>query len=475
MYDARMRRAKIIATLGPACADEAVLDRLVEAGVDVFRLNFSHGDSTWQREVFARARRAAQRASKHIPILADLQGPKIRFGTFEGGAVLLEKGQRFTISSGAPFVGDARRGHCPYPSLAREVPKGSRILANDGLLSFIVESTDGDDEVHTTVEVGGPLSDRKGLNFPGAQLRAPSMTDKDRRDLQLALTLGADLVAVSFVRTASDLDPVFAALVEHGSRAWVIAKIEKPQAVEHFAEILARADGIMLARGDLGVELAPERVPILQKEFIAAANRVGKPVITATQMLESMTVSPRPTRAEVSDVAGAIDDGTDAVMLSGETASGRYPVEAVQMMARIVLESERCLGTPFESRLDPAAVGDTGAAIAAAVVTAGRGVQLDAIALFTMSGYTARLVSHARPRTPILALARYDDAARRLNLLWGVQPVVIEFQHHFDEIISKAGEVVARSVVRRSGTFALLAGLPIEERRVTNLMALLPY
>lgn len=469
-----MRRTKIVATLGPACADESTLQRLIAAGVDVFRLNFSHGDAAWQRAVFERVRALSAAAGKHIPILADLQGPKIRFGTFEDGAVLLEKGHRFVIATEGSTVGNAERGFCGYASLPDEVTPGTVILANDGLLAFSVVRVVGRD-VECVVEVGGPLSNRKGLNFPGLKLKTPAFTEKDREDLDLALALGADLVAVSFVRQASDLDPVLETVAARGRRAWVIAKIEKPQAVDNYAEILAKADGIMVARGDLGVELAAERVPILQKELIAAANRVGKPVITATQMLESMTVSPRPTRAEVSDVAGAIDDGTDAIMLSGETASGHYPVEAVQMMARIAVETERCLSTPFESRLDARSVGDTSAAVAFAVVRASEGAHLDAIALFTMSGYTARLVSHARPRTPILALARYEDAARRLNLLWGVTPVVIAYQRTFDDIVAKARAVVSESVTRSSGIFALLAGLPIEARSVTNLMALLPY
>jgi len=469
-----LRRAKIVATLGPACEDETLLAALIAAGVDVFRLNFSHGNPEWQRTVFERVRKAAADAGRLIPVLADLQGPKIRFGTFENHTVFLEKGQRFTIATKGSPVGNAHRGYTSYAALAEDAKPGTEILANDGLLAFRVTDVDRSD-VHTIVEVGGPLSDRKGLNFPGLRLSAPSITDKDRVDLAHAIELGADIIAVSFVRRAKDLDPVYEALRDGGSHAWVIAKIEKPEAVENFDEILTRADGIMIARGDLGVELLPERVPPLQTRMIAAANRVGKPCITATQMLESMTVSPRPTRAEVSDVAGAVRDGTDAVMLSAETASGKYPLEAVLMMARVIVESERHLGAPFESRLEARAVGCSGAAIAAAVVRASETVTLDAIALFTLSGYTARLVSHARPRTIILALTRYEDAARRLNLLWGVRALLTPHQHTFDEIVSTARAAVTDSVERASGTFALLAGLPIEERGTTNLMALLPY
>src|SRR6202047_2756279 len=415
------RHSKIVCTIGPASRSPRIIDRLLRAGMDVARLNFSHGTHANHAENIAVLRAAAMHLHKPLAILADLQGPKIRTGALAGGVpVVLRAGQKFVITT-ARVLGDSTRVSTGFKPLPREVHRGDRILLSDGLIELRVEQVRGR-EVICEVVNGGALGEHKGINLPGIKLRVPALTSKDREDLLFALKHGANYIAVSFVRRPEDVVLAKNLIRRAGKDTPVIAKLEKPEAIENLDAILRVADGVMVARGDLGVEMNPERVPVVQKLIISRAREARRPVITATQMLESMTLNPRPTRAEASDVANAIFDGSDAVMLSAETASGKYPVEAVSMMARIIEEAES--NNAHILRPQPAQfnIAETASEL---ICHASEELQMKVIAVFTESGFTARLVSKHRPRRPIIAFSTIQETRRRLSLHWGVVPRTI--------------------------------------------------
>jgi pyruvate kinase len=425
-----MRRAKIVATLGPACAEPAVLEKLLELGVDVARFNFSHGRQEDHAQALDRVRAASRHLGKAVAVLQDLQGPKIRTGPLKAGkaGVELEPGSELVITTEDELAGDAQLVSTTYPHLAEDVRPGDRLLVDDGLIELRVLSTDGK-RVRSEVVEGGVLGEHKGINLPGVALRTDALSEKDKADLAFGIAHGVDFVALSFVRSAKDVALCRSEMERIGRIVPVIAKIEKPEALDAIDAIIAAADGLMVARGDLGVEIEPERVPLIQKELCRRANAAGKPVIIATQMLNSMIEHPRPTRAEATDVANAIWDGADAVMLSGETASGKHPVLAVQMMDRIVREAEG--GLPKrEIHVDLTAIAERGAptnlVIAAASCEAAAVSQAVAICCFTLRGETARLLAEFRPRQPIVAFSPDQAIRRRLALYWGVVPKVME-------------------------------------------------
>ena len=417
------RRAKIVATLGPSSNTEPIVRDMIRAGVDVIRLNFSHSTHERKAAVIQKIRKVSREESKPLCILGDLQGPKIRTSLLKDHQpVLLKAGHRITITP-RDVPGTTTLVGTTFKTLAENVEQGSRILLSDGLIELRVHQIDGEDVVCDIVN-GGMLGESKGINLPGVLVRTPSLTDKDSVDLEFALNHDVDAIAVSFVRTAEDVSIVRNRVAAHGSDTWIIAKLEKPQAVEHLDAILQVSDGIMVARGDLGVEVPLETVPAIQKHIIRRAAEYSKPVITATQMLESMIENPRPTRAEVSDVANAIYDGTDAVMLSGESAIGKYPVEAVAMMSRIVTEAERHIqedgGAEPNRRPSRLSISET---ICEAAAHAADDLDLRGIALFTESGATARKLSKYHPSARIFALSPLETTINRLNLLWGTTPV----------------------------------------------------
>jgi len=417
----RVRRAKIICTVGPACNSEDILRDLMRRGMDVARLNFSHGSHEEHGRVVQRLRRAALREGCTICILQDLQGPKIRTGLLEGHSpVALEGGSRVTLTprqiEGTPAVISTT-----FPGLAREVETGSRILLSDGLIELRVLRA-GRRDVECEVVNGGLLGEHKGINLPGIALSIPALTEKDRADLKFGLKHGVDMIAVSFVRSAADVRTVKRLIAGHDRDVPVIAKLEKPQALEHLEEILGAADGVMVARGDLGVEMPLERVPVIQKHVIRRSAEWRKPVIIATQMLESMIGNPRPTRAEASDVANAIFDGTDAVMLSAETATGRYPREAVAMMTKIVIEAEQSMRDFPRRRRERHAL-SIAETICESIAHVAEDLPMGAVAVFTESGNTARMISKYRPKTSIYAFSHLLPVCNRMNLFWGVQPV----------------------------------------------------
>jgi pyruvate kinase len=425
-----MRRAKIVATVGPASSDPAILEKLVAQGVDVVRLNFSHGSHEDHAQVLDRLRAASRHLGKAVAVLQDLQGPKIRTGPLEAGraGVRLDPGAEIVITTEGELAGNARLVSTTYPHLAEDVRAGDRLLVDDGLIELRVLSTDG---VRARAEVveGGVLGEHKGINLPGVALRAEALSAKDRDDLAFGISHGVDYVALSFVRSAGDVAACRTEMERCGRVVPVIAKIEKPEALDRIDGILESADGIMVARGDLGVEILPERVPLLQKEMCRKANAAGKTVIIATQMLNSMIDHARPTRAEASDVANAIWDGADAVMLSGETASGKYPLAAVQMMDRIVREAEAGMA-PREVRIaavTPASrSAPTSEVIAAAACDAAAASGAIAICCFTLRGETARQLARYRPSMPIIAFSPDQAIRRRLALYWGVVSKVMD-------------------------------------------------
>ncbi|MBE9121821.1 pyruvate kinase [Tychonema sp. LEGE 07199] len=419
-----LRRTKIVATIGPATSNPQVLRNLIEAGATTLRLNFSHGTEEDHQRSIRLIRQTSFELNQPVAILQDLQGPKIRLGRFETGSIVVKNGDSFILTS-RPVVGTELISSVTYETLASEVPEGATILLDDGKVEMRVEKVDrGGGELFCRVVVGGPLSNNKGVNFPGVYLSIKALTDKDRKDLMFGLDQGVDWVALSFVRNPQDMLEIKELIASAGKQVPVIAKIEKHEAIEQMEEILALCNGVMVARGDLGVELPAEDVPILQKRLIATSNRMGIPVITATQMLDSMVNNPRPTRAEISDVANAILDGTDAVMLSNETAVGNFPVEAVATMARIAVRIER-----EEIKRNIRNVEDVGRSIPNGISQAVSQIseQLNAAAIMTLTktGSTARNVSKFRPKTPILAVTPHVDVARQLQLVWGVKPLLV--------------------------------------------------
>ncbi|BAY96441.1 pyruvate kinase [Tolypothrix tenuis PCC 7101] len=419
-----LRRTKIVATIGPATSSPEMLKAIIEAGATTLRLNFSHGTHADHQRSIRLIRQTAFELNQPVAILQDLQGPKIRLGRFENGSIVLAKGDRFTLTN-RPVIGTQEISCVTYDYLAEEVPVGAKILLDDGRVEMVVEEINRDKgDLHCRVTVAGKLSNNKGVNFPGVYLSIKAMTDKDREDLMFGLDQGVDWVALSFVRNPQDIIEIKELISSTGKNVPVVAKIEKHEAIEQMEAVLALCDGVMVARGDLGVELPAEDVPVLQKRLIATANRLGIPIITATQMLDSMVSNPRPTRAEVSDVANAILDGTDAVMLSNETAVGSYPVEAVATMARIAerIEQEEAQNA---NRLLRDARRSIPNAISQAVGQIAEQLGAAAIMTLTQTGATARNVSKFRPRTPILAITPHVNVARQLQMVWGVKPLLV--------------------------------------------------
>ncbi len=420
-----LRRTKIVATIGPATSSPEVLRAIIEAGATTLRLNFSHGTHADHQRNIRTIRQTAFELNQPVAILQDLQGPKIRLGKFENGSIVLQKGDRFTLTN-RPVVGTQEISCVTYEYLAEEVPVGSKILLDDGKVEMLVEEINRDKgDLHCSVTVPGKLSNNKGVNFPGVYLSVKAMTDKDREDLIFGLDQGVDWIALSFVRNPQDMIEIKELISSTGKQVPVIAKIEKHEAIEQMDAVLALCDGVMVARGDLGVELPAEDVPVLQKRLIATANCLGIPIITATQMLDSMVSNPRPTRAEVSDVANAILDGTDAVMLSNETAVGQFPVEAVATMARIAERIEKEEASNVNARQARDSRRSIPNAISQAVGQISEQLGAAAIMTLTQSGATARNVSKFRPKTPILAVTPHVNVARRLQLVWGVKPLLV--------------------------------------------------
>jgi pyruvate kinase len=464
-----MLRTRIVCTLGPATDTDDRVRALIRAGMNVARLNFSHGDHATHAARIERVRRLARAENAAIALLADLQGPKIRIGEVAGGSAQLDAGATLTLTA-RPVPGNAEAVHVDFPGLAQAVHPGDRILLDDGLIELAVESSK-DSDVVTRVVTGGELSPHKGVNLPGIPLQISALTEKDRADLAFAVEQQVDYVALSFVRRARDVIELKQLLAASDDRIPVIAKIEKREAVAEIDAILEASDGVMVARGDLGVEASPEQVPLYQKEIICKANAAGKPVITATQMLESMIHNPRPTRAEASDVANAILDGTDAVMLSGETAVGQYPVEAVQTMARIaeVVEGN------VEFRLPHRETDDRANSITDAIgkATCEMAVELGAriILTATVSGFTARMISRHRPRTPIFAVTTSEETNRRLALVWGVESVVVPPAESTEAMV-RASLAAAKEhgVVKEGDLVILTAGVPVGAAGRTNMI-----
>jgi pyruvate kinase len=436
------RRAKIVGTLGPASSNESTFRELVRAGLDVARLNFSHGTQPEKLKLIEMVRKVALEERKPICILGDLQGPKIRTGRLKNRIpVQLETGQRLTITP-REIPGTATVISTTFPTLAENLEPGARILLSDGLIELRVIEVPGEDVICEVIN-GGMLGEHKGINLPGIPVRVPSLTEKDESDLEFAIKSGVDAIAVSFVRTAEDIRLVKQRITALGADTWVVAKLEKPQAIDNLESILQVTDGVMVARGDLGVEMPPEKVPAIQKLVIRRAAEYRKPVITATQMLESMIENPRPTRAEASDVANAVYDGTDAVMLSAESAAGKYPIEAVKMMAKIVIETESQLrevpihnGQPGHKRLS---IAET---ICESMAHAAEDLDLAAIAVFTETGATARQLSKYHPKPPIYALSSVEPVINRMNLLWGVHPIMCTKAHTAEQMVDMAEQLL---------------------------------
>ncbi|MEB3292581.1 MAG: pyruvate kinase [Synechococcales bacterium] len=449
------RRTKIVATIGPATSSPEVLRELIRAGATTFRLNFSHGSHDDHRRSIQVIRQISNELNFPVGILQDLQGPKIRLGKFENGSITLQKGDPFTLTS-RQIPGNQTISSITYEPLAEEVPVGATILLDDGRVEMVVESVDkAAGELHCRTIVDGVLSNNKGVNFPGVYLSIKAMTDKDRQDLIFGLDHGVDWVALSFVRNPDDVREIKGLIAAAGKSTPVVVKIEKHEAIEQMEEILTLSDGVMVARGDLGVELPAEDVPILQKRLIKTANRLGIPIITATQMLDSMVNNPRPTRAEVSDIANAILDGTDAVMLSNETAVGKYPVEAVATMARIAIRTEK-------ENLIPAPE-DTGRSVPNAISHAVGNIaeQLGAGAIMTLTktGATARNVSKFRPITPVVAITPHMDVARQLQLVWGVKPLLmLDLDTTWDTFQAAMSLAQERALVQAGDLVVLTAG-----------------
>ncbi|MDQ3460948.1 MAG: pyruvate kinase [Deinococcota bacterium] len=465
------RRTRIVATIGPATSTPEMIVRLMEAGVNVFRLNFSHGSKEVHRSNIGLIREHAKRLGQPVGVLQDLQGPKIRVGRFEEGKAELEAGQRFDLTCDDDSPGNSERVGVTYKNLYADVKLDDNLLLDDGRLGLKVTAITGE-TIRTEVTLGGILSNNKGINLPAAKLSIPALTDKDVEDLIYGAELNVDWVAMSFVRSRDDLLLARHYLARAGSRAKLMAKIEKPGAVERFEEILSEVDGVMVARGDLGVEMPPERVPLVQKRLIRASVEAGKPVVTATQMLESMIHNPTPTRAEASDVANAIYDGTDAVMLSAETAIGSYPVEAVRMMGRIALSVESDPEYQRNMR-DSYPKPENTIADSVSLASCQMAYTLNAkvIVSFTSSGVTALRVSRNRPAVPILAITPNERAFRQMSVAWGVFPMLGHEIHNTDEMVEVANRCIHESGIAALGDrYVITAGVPFGVRGTTNLI-----
>lgn len=461
------KKVKILATLGPAIRGQDDIRQLVEAGVNLFRLNFSHGEHADHAERYRWVREVERELDYPIGILMDLQGPKLRVGRFAAGKVQLAKGQAFRLDLD-PTPGDARRVNLPHPEIIAALQPGMSLLLDDGRLRLEVTARHAE-AIDTQVIAGGELSDRKGVNVPEAVLQLSPLTDKDRRDLAFGLELGVDWVALSFVQRPEDIHEARELI---GGRAALMAKIEKPSAVQHLEEIARLSDAIMVARGDLGVEVPAENVPRIQKEIIATCRRLGRPVVVATQMLESMRFSPAPTRAEVTDVATAVSEGTDAVMLSAETASGDYPLEAVQMMSKIIRQVEN--EPDFQAQLDvgrPQAEPTASDAISCAIRRISAILPVAALVNYTESGTSSLRASRERPRATILSLTPNQETARRLTVAWGIYSVVKQRLQQVEEVTRTALDVAqAQGLAKPGDTVVITAGVPFGQPGTTNTL-----
>ncbi|MEP6863969.1 MAG: pyruvate kinase [Deltaproteobacteria bacterium] len=463
-----MPRAKIVCTLGPASASPERIGELIEAGMSCARLNFSHGSHEDHARMLQTVRAEADRRGRAIAVLLDLQGPKIRVGRFAEGQVELKPGAEFTITTNEGVIGDAKRVSTTYSLITRDVKPGDQILLDDGYMALAVTAVDGHD-VKTVVVSGGILKNNKGINLPGVDVSAPALSEKDRIDIGFALRYGVDYVALSFVRRPEDVLEAKRLLTVDQVSIPVIAKIEKPQALDRLGDIIDAADGVMVARGDLGVELGPEKVPLWQKRIIEETNRRGKIVITATQMLESMIVQPRPTRAEASDVANAVLDTTDALMLSGETASGAHPIEAVRTMARIIDEIEKSAYYRAAHQQVDIQLAVPANAIAHAAVTAAKAMKLKTIVTVSDSGGAARLLSEYRPEANIVALTTDEVSYRRLALFWGVTPVLVGPSATTEELVDRVEATLLERNLALPGEYVLITmAIPVGGGMQTN-------
>jgi pyruvate kinase len=463
-----MRKTKIVCTIGPVSRDRASLDRLVRAGMDVVRLNFSHGTRAEHGAVIRAIRDGEAQWGRPIAILQDLQGPKVRLGAFVGGQANLVTGERFTLTPKS-VKGTSSRSSISHPDFLSGLQPGDQIWMDDGMIQLVVDKIDGG-EVQCRVTSGGTVSDHKGVSLPRQALPASALTAKDREDLRFGVECGVDYVAVSFVRSAADIQEVRQFLGEIGADLPIVAKLERAEIVPNLPGILTLVDGVMVARGDLGVEVPLEDVPVIQKDVIRQARECKVPVIVATQMLESMVSHVRPTRAEVTDVATAIFDGADAIMLSAETATGRYPVESVQMMARIAERAEHATPAASLARPRPEAYGFP-EAVAEAACQAARLLHAKAIVAFTQSGFTARLISHDRPDVPIVALTPFSEVQRRLCLFWGVSSRLVRKVETTDEMIEEVdATLLADGTVRNNDVLVIISGAPMWVTGTTNLV-----
>jgi pyruvate kinase len=462
------KRTKIVATIGPASRDPLILRELFLTGVNVIRLNFSHGTHDEHREVIADVRRVASDLGIHVAVMQDLPGPKVRTGPLADGlgSVMLVEGAHFTLTT-EPIAGTVDRVSVSYANLARDVASGNRIYLADGAIALRITSIDGAD-IHTTVESGGELRPTQGINYPDGTLDIDAVTDRDFEHLAFGIENDVDWVAVSFVRTADDIRRVQAFIKERGRTIPVIAKIEKHEALTNIDAIVEAADAIMVARGDLGIEVPMEEVPLIQKDLIAASNRASKPVITATQMLESMVVNGRPTRAEVTDVANAILDGSDAVMLSGETARGAHPIEAVKVMATVAREVEARYPHREARKKRSTRTGSSetdeeiGASVAEAAARSAENLELDLIVTGTTTGNTARHISSFRPKARIIAITPLIEVARRMSLVWGVESIVVQSYRYIETLIEIAEQrVIADGLAQPGETIAITSGMPV--------------
>ncbi|WBS00470.1 pyruvate kinase [Pseudoduganella sp. SL102] len=464
----RQRNAKIVATLGPASSDPDTIRALFDAGADVFRLNFSHGSHADHRQRLETIRAIEAETGRPAGVLLDLQGPKLRLGTFTEGAVTLAAGDAFRLDLDREVPGDARRAPLPHPEIFAALVPGTDLLVDDGRVRLRVDAC-GPDFADTRVVTGGRISDRKGVNVPGVVLPLSALTDKDRHDLEFGLKLGIDWVALSFVQRPEDIAEIKALV---GNRAAIVAKLEKPAAIHSLEAIVAEADAVMVARGDLGVEMPPEQVPAIQKRIVRACRKVGKPVIVATQMLESMVTAPVPTRAEASDVATAIYDGADAVMLSAESASGQYPRDAVRIMNSIIAQTE---ADPYY-REELAIAGGAAATLASdgigiAVRSVTEALRVAAVVAYTCSGYSALRMARERPRAPIIGMTPSVETARRLALAWGVHPVLCPAVADVAEMSDQAcAMALGEDIARPGDTIVITAGMPFSVPGTTNLL-----
>ena len=461
-------RTKIVATIGPASASPEVLKQMVKAGMSVARLNFSHGGYDDHARNVSLLRSVSEELDTPITLLQDLQGPKIRVGRLPQGAIELIAGAVVDLVPIAEFMDQPNTFSIDYPYLAEEAEVGMQVLLDDGLLELKVKSIEAY-SVRCQVIEGGLLQSRKGVNLPSLDVRLPSMTDKDKQDLDFGLSHGVDIISLSFVRRAEDIQALKAWLAQKGAADTpVLAKIEKPQAIANLDAILDECDAVMVARGDLGVEMRPEKVPLLQKRIIRECNKRSLPVITATQMLESMIHNPRPTRAEASDVANAIIDGTDAVMLSGESAVGDFPVKAVEMLARIATDVEK----DIQFVNNPPATNDETHALSEALNAIDQVLNLQCIAAFTATGYTAIIAAGERPKAPVVAFTPDPKVYHRLNLIWGVRPILLDCQvESFEEMIKQAQNLLMqRGLATPGDTILIMGGIPTQTPRGTNFL-----